>query len=76
MISVASLKRGIIIDLDGQLMSILESQHIKIGRGGATVRVKMRNLRSGDFLIAPLPRAKSFPTWSWTSARCSFSTRW
>ena len=47
MISVVDLKRGIVIDLDGQLMSILEWQHIKIGRGGATVRVKMRNLRTG-----------------------------
>ncbi len=61
MISVASLKRGIIIDLDGQLMSILEWQHIKIGRGGATVRVKMRNLRSGAIFERTFAASEKFP---------------
>jgi elongation factor P len=33
--------------LDGELYRVLDYQHIKVGRGGATIRVKVRNLRSG-----------------------------
>ena len=48
MISVGDLKRSMAFELDGQLMSVIEWQHIKMGRGGAIVKVKMRNLRSGS----------------------------
>ena len=61
MISVVDLKRGVTIDLDGQLMSILEWQHIKIGRGGATVRAKMRNLRSGAIFERTFAASEKFP---------------
>ena len=61
MISVVDLKRGITIDWEGQLMSILEWQHIKIGRGGATVRVKMRNLRSGAIFERTFAASEKFP---------------
>ena len=60
MISVGDLKRGVTIDLDGQLMSILEWQHIKIGRGGAIVRVKLRNLRSGAIIERTFDSGEKF----------------
>jgi elongation factor P len=47
MISTGDLKKGLTIEFDGQVCSILEWQHVKIGRGGAIVRMKLRNLRSG-----------------------------
>ena len=47
MISTGDLKKGISIEMDGQLFSIVDWQHVKIGRGGAIVRIKLRNLRSG-----------------------------
>jgi elongation factor P len=47
MISTNDLKKGMTIEFEGQLCSILEWQHVKIGRGGAIVRMKLRNLRSG-----------------------------
>jgi elongation factor P len=47
MISTSDLKKGITIEFEGQLCSVLEWQHVKIGRGGAIVRLKLRNLRSG-----------------------------
>jgi len=61
MISVVDLKRGVTVDLDGQLMSILEWQHIKIGRGGAIVRVKMRNLRTGASIERTFDSGEKFP---------------
>ena len=47
MISTGDLKKGISIELDGQLCTIVDWQHIKMGRGGAIVRMKLRNLRTG-----------------------------
>ena len=50
MISTGDLKKGISIEMDGQLFTIVEWQHIKMGRGGAIVRIKMRNLRTGAII--------------------------
>ncbi len=47
MISTGDLKKGVTIEMDGQLYSIMDWQHIKMGRGGAIVRIKLKNLRSG-----------------------------
>ncbi|HLI06162.1 MAG TPA: elongation factor P [Ktedonobacteraceae bacterium] len=47
MISTGDLKKGLTIEFEGQLCSILDWQHVKIGRGGAIVRMKLRNIRSG-----------------------------
>ena len=47
MISTGDLKRGVTIEFENQLCSVIEWQHVKIGRGGASVRLKLRNLRSG-----------------------------
>ena len=47
MISTGELKKGVTIEFEGQPCSIIEWQHVKIGRGGAIVRMKLRNLRSG-----------------------------
>lgn len=47
MISTGDLKRGMTVELDGDLWNILEYHHIKMGRGSAQVRIKMRNLKSG-----------------------------
>jgi elongation factor P len=48
MISTGELKRGVAIEFEGQPCSILDWQHVKIGRGGAIVRMKLRNLRTGS----------------------------
>jgi elongation factor P len=47
MISTGDLKRGMTIELDGELWTILEYHHIKIGRGSAQVRIKMRSVKTG-----------------------------
>ncbi len=47
MISTNDLKNGYVIDLDGQLATVVEFQHVKPGKGGAFVRTKLKNLASG-----------------------------
>ncbi len=48
MISTGDLKKGIAIELDGELWQILDYQHIKMGRGSAQVKIKLRNIRRGQ----------------------------
>lgn len=47
MISVTDLRGGTKVEMDGGLWECLESQHQKIGRGGAKVVAKFRNLETG-----------------------------
>lgn len=47
MISTGELRKGVVIELDEQLFNVLDYQHLKIGRGSAQVRMKLRNVRSG-----------------------------
>lgn len=47
MISVTELRRGVTFEMDGELWRVLEYQHQKIGRGGATIKTKLRNIRTG-----------------------------
>ncbi|OQA46726.1 MAG: Elongation factor P [Chloroflexi bacterium ADurb.Bin325] len=55
MIGVQDLRKGTTYTEDGQLWRVLEYQHIKTGRGGATIRVKVRNVRSGATLEKTYP---------------------
>ncbi len=50
MVSTGEIKRGMTIELDGTLYQIVEFQHIKLGRGSAQVRMKLRNVRRGDLV--------------------------
>ena len=46
-VSTNDLKRGMTLDLDGTLYQVIEFQHVKPGKGGAFVRSKLRNVRTG-----------------------------
>jgi elongation factor P len=47
MIDVNQLRKGTNFTVDSELYKVLNYQHIKPGRGNATIRVTVRNLRSG-----------------------------
>ena len=48
MISTGELRKGVAIELDGELWQILDYHHIKMGRGSAQVRITLRNVRRGQ----------------------------
>lgn len=48
MISISELRRGIVIELDNELWQVLEYQHIKMARGSAQVRIKLKNVKRGQ----------------------------
>ncbi len=46
-VSTNDLKNGMTLDLPEGLCSVVEFQHVKPGKGGAFVRTKLKNLRTG-----------------------------
>jgi elongation factor P len=48
--STNDLKNGMTLDLDDGLFQVVEFQHVKPGKGGAFVRTKLRNSRTGAVL--------------------------
>ena len=46
-ISVNDLKNGVTLELENGLFQVIEFQHVKPGKGGAFVRTKIRNARTG-----------------------------
>ena len=47
MATTNELKNGMILNLEGQLWSVIEFQHVKPGKGGAFVRTKLRQVLTG-----------------------------
>lgn len=47
MATTNDLKNGLVLNLDGQLWTVVEFQHVKPGKGGAFVRTKLKNVLSG-----------------------------
>jgi elongation factor P len=47
MASTADIKNGVVLNIDGQLWSVVEFQHVKPGKGGAFVRTKLKNVLTG-----------------------------
>ncbi|GIP37623.1 elongation factor P [Paenibacillus sp. J31TS4] len=48
MISVNDFRTGLTIEVDGDLFSVIEFQHVKPGKGAAFVRSKLKNMRNGN----------------------------
>ena len=47
MASTADIRNGVVLNMDGGLWTVIEFQHVKPGKGGAFVRTKVKNVRSG-----------------------------
>jgi elongation factor P len=47
MASTADIRNGVVLNIDGQLWTVIEFQHVKPGKGGAFVRTKLKNVVTG-----------------------------
>ena len=47
MISAGDFRNGITLEIDGQVVQIMEFQHVKPGKGAAFVRTKLKNVKIG-----------------------------
>jgi elongation factor P len=61
MISTGELKKGIAIELDGDLWQILDYHHIKMGRGSAQVRITLRNIKRGQTIERSFQAGTKWP---------------
>ncbi len=59
MIDVNQLRKGTTFTEDSELFKVLDYQHVKPGRGSATIRVKVRNLRTGSIFEKTFPSGNS-----------------
>ncbi|HEY5599847.1 MAG TPA: elongation factor P, partial [Candidatus Manganitrophaceae bacterium] len=50
MISTSDFRNSAKLEIDGDPYSIVEFQHVKPGKGGAFVRTKLKNLKTGNLL--------------------------
>ena len=62
MISASDFRNGITFDMDGNVMQIVEFQHVKPGKGAAFVRVKMRNVITGGVTETTFNPNDKYPT--------------
>ena len=60
-ISTNDLKNGMALNLPEGLMSVVEFQHVKPGKGGAFVRTKLKNLESGAVIEDTFRAGEKFP---------------
>src|SRR5574338_558573 len=50
MISVTDLRAGTTYEEDGNFLTVISYEHIKMGRGSANIKVKVRNIKSGTIV--------------------------
>lgn len=67
MISSGELRKGLTIELDGELYQVVDFQHIKTGRGSAQLRLKLHELRGGHNIERTFQATEKF-----TRARLDF----
>jgi len=60
MIDAGELKKGITIMLDGQLYQVLDYNHIKMGRGSAQIRIRLRDIKGGHTIEKSFQASEKF----------------
>jgi elongation factor P len=60
MISTGDLRKGITLELDGTLYTVLDYQHIKMGRGSAQVRMRLKDMRGGHTIERTFQAGEKF----------------
>ena len=62
MISAGDFRNGVTFEMDGQVVQIIEFQHVKPGKGAAFVRTKIRNVISGAVTEKTFNPTDKYPT--------------
>ncbi len=60
MIDTGDLRKGVTIELDGSLYSVVDWEHNKTGRGGAVVKLKLKDVRAGHIIERSWPAGSKF----------------
>jgi len=60
MIDVGQVRKGIAIELDGKIYQVVEFNHIKIGRGSAQVKLRLRDIKGGGVVEKAFQATEKF----------------
>ncbi|MCC8028132.1 MAG: elongation factor P [Clostridium sp.] len=61
MISAGDFRNGVTLEIDGQVVQIMEFQHVKPGKGAAFVRTKLKNVINGGVVERTFRPTEKFP---------------
>ena len=61
MISAGDFKNGVTLEIDGNVVQIIEFQHVKPGKGAAFVRAKLKNVINGGVVEKTFRPTEKFP---------------
>jgi len=61
MVSAGEFRKGITIEIDGQVWTIVDFQHVKPGKGAAFVRTKIKNIMTGNVLERTFNPTERYP---------------
>ncbi|MBQ7117526.1 MAG: elongation factor P [Clostridia bacterium] len=62
MVSAGDFRNGVTFEMDGNVLQIIEFQHVKPGKGAAFVRAKVRNVITGSVIERTFNPNEKFPT--------------
>ena len=62
MISASDFRNGVTVEIDGQVMQVVEFQHVKPGKGAAFVRTKLKNVINGGVIETSFRPTEKFPS--------------
>ena len=62
MISAGDFRNGVTFDMDGNVLQVVEFQHVKPGKGAAFVRAKVKNVITGSVIERTFNPTEKFPT--------------
>ena len=62
MISAGDFRNGVTFELDGQVVQVVEFQHVKPGKGAAFVRTKYKNVITGSVVETSFNPTAKLPT--------------
>ncbi|MDD6345391.1 MAG: elongation factor P [Oscillospiraceae bacterium] len=62
MISAGDFRNGVTFEMDGQVVQVVEFQHVKPGKGAAFVRTKFKNVMTGAVVERSFNPTAKFPT--------------
>jgi elongation factor P len=72
MLGLTDLKNGVVIDLDGSPFMVVDYQHSKLGRGGAIMRTKLRNLKTNALVDMTFKGSDRFEEAALERHECTF----
>ena len=62
MVSAGDFRNGVTFEMDGNVLQIVEFQHVKPGKGAAFVRAKVRNVITGSVVERTFNPSEKYPT--------------